>query len=139
MTRRGEVLVAVMNSWADWDIVRTQHWYRLPIAQVEKLKQQGYWSPQWLAFYQTKIFGTEAYAINYYAQVNQIREVCRWELFPEQPRDDRSEGRYCKLELSSLETLPQPIVSLRLRRIAFIATTWEQFSTSGAIEDLLAH
>lgn len=85
MTRRGDVLVAVMNSSADLAIARSQHWYRMPIVQAEKLKQQGYWSPQWLAFYQTKVFGAEAYAIHYYAQVQQICEVYRWELFPDQP------------------------------------------------------
>lgn len=139
MTHRGEVLIAVMNSWVDWDIVRSQCWYRIPTIQVEKLKQQGYWSPQWLAFYQTKVFGTEAYAIQYYARVNQIGEVYRWELFPDQPRNAKSEQRYYKLELSPLETLPQPIGSQRLRRIAFIATTWEQFTTARAIEDLLTY
>lgn len=139
MTRRGEVLIAVMNSWADWDIVRTRCWYRIPMVQVEKLKQQGYWSPQCLAFYQTKVFGTEAYAIHYYAQVNQVGKVYRWELFPEQPRDAKSEQRYCKLELSPLKVLSQPIVSQHLRRIAFIATTWEQFTTARAIEELLTY
>lgn len=139
MTYRGEVLVAVMNSPSDWAIAHSQHWYRIPIAQAETLKQQGCWSPQWLAFYQTKVFGAEAYAINYYARVNQICEVCRWELFPEQPRDAKSTQRYCKLELSPLERLTQPIVSQRLRRVAFIATTWEQFQTATAIEALLTY
>jgi hypothetical protein len=139
MTRRGEVLVAVMNSLADWDLACTQRWYRIPTTQVETLKQQGYWSPQWLAFYQTKVFGAEAYAIKYYAQVNQIREVYRWELFPDKLSDARSEERYYKLEWSSLETLEHPIVSQRLRRITFIATTWHQFSTATAIEELLTY
>jgi len=139
MTRRGEVLIAVINSQKDFELARSQCWYRMPIAQVEKLKQQGYWFPQWLAFYQTKVFGTEAYAVNYYARVNQSREVYRWEFFPDQPRDAKSEQRYCKLELSSLERLPQPIVSQRFRRVTFIPTTWEQFKTARTIEELLAH
>ena len=139
MTQRGEVLIAVMNNLADWEIVRTQHWYRMPLAQVEKLKQQGYWSPQWLAFYQTKVFGAEAYAIKYYAQVKQICEVQRWELFHDQPRDARSEERYYKLAWASLEVLPHPIVSQRLRRVTFIATTWEQFKAARAIEELLTY
>jgi hypothetical protein len=139
MTRRGDVLVAVMNSPTDLTIARSQHWYRIPVVQVEKLKQQSYWPPQWLAFYQTKVFGAEAYAIHYYARVQQICEVYRWELFPGQPRDAKSEQRYCKLELTVLEQLPQPIVSQRLRRVTFLATTWEQFRTARTIEDLLKH
>lgn len=139
MTRRGDVLVAVINSPLDLEIAQSQHWYRIPIAQAEKLKQQDCWAPQWLAFYQTKVFGTEGYAVNYYARVRQIHTVYRWELFPEQPRDAKSEQRYCKLELSPLEKLPQPIVSQRLRRITFIATTWEQFRAASTIEALLTH
>jgi hypothetical protein len=139
MARRGEVLIAVMNSQVDLAIAREQHWYRIPVVQSEKLKQQGYWLPVWLAFYQTKVFGPEAYSVNYYASVRQICEVYRWELFPDQPRDDKSEQRYSRLELSPLEKLSQPIVSLRLRRITFMPTTWEQFTTARAIEELLTH
>lgn len=139
MARRGEVLIAVMNNQADLAIAREQHWYRIPVTQSEKLKQQGYWSPKWLAFYQTKVFGTEAYCVNYYASVRRICEVYRWELFPDQPRDDKSEQRYRKLELSPLERLAHPIVSQRLRRITFIPTTWEQFQAASAIEELLTH
>jgi hypothetical protein len=139
MTRRGEVLIAVINSQIDLEIARSQHWYRIPVAQAEKLKQQGYWFPQWLAFYQTKVFGEEAYAVNYYAYVDRICEVYRWELFPAQPKDAGSEQRYCKLELSPLKTLPQSIVSQRFRRTTFIPTTWEQFQTARTIEELLIY
>ena len=71
--------------------------------------------------------------------MRQISEVCRWELFPDQPRDAKSEQRYSKLELLPLEKLAPPIVSQRLRRITFIPTTWEQFTTAKAIEELLVH
>ncbi|XHX76739.1 MAG: hypothetical protein RBJ76_20200 [Stenomitos frigidus ULC029] len=139
MACRGEVLIAVINNQADLAIAREQHWYRIPVAQTEKLKQQGYWSPKWLAFYQTKVFDTEAYCVNYYASVRQICEVYRWELFPDQPRDTKSEQRYSKLELSPLERLTEPIASSRLRRITFIPTTWNQFKAARAIEELVTH
>jgi hypothetical protein len=136
MARRGEVLIAVINNQVDLVIAREQHWYRIPVAQSKKLKQQGYWLPKWLGFYQTKVFGPEAYNVNYYASVRRICEVYRWELFPAQPRDDRSEQRYSKLELSPLERLAQPIISQRLRRITFIPTTWEQFQAASTLEEL---
>jgi len=117
MARRGEVLIAVINNQVDLVIAREQHWYRIPIAQSKKLKQQGYWLPKWLGFYQTKVFDPEAYNVNYYASVRRICEVYRWELFPDQPRDDRSEQRYSKLELSPLET-------------------WEQFQAASTLEEL---
>ncbi|NJP11961.1 MAG: hypothetical protein HC866_22880 [Leptolyngbyaceae cyanobacterium RU_5_1] len=136
MSTCGEVLVAIMNSRADMEIVRKQHWYRIPIEQVEKLKHRDRWHPKWLAFYQTKIFDHEAHAVNYYADVRAIHDVYRWELFPEQPSDAKSQQRYCKLELSSLKRLPNPIISKRLRRIAFIPTTWETLMQAKDMSDL---
>ncbi|SRR5579883_698894 len=137
MNHRGEVLIAVINNEHDLAIARDQHWYRIPVAQAEKLQQQVVWPPQWLAFYQTKIFGADAYTVRHYARVSAIRDVYRWELFPGQPNDAKREQRYCKLELSPLETLPHPIVSQNLRRIAFIATTWEKFTKATVINELL--
>ena len=65
-----------------------------------------------------------------------IREVCRWELFPDEPEDSKSQRRYYKLELSPLSRLEQPILSRRLRRITFIPTTWEKFTSASEINDL---
>ena len=132
----GEVLVAILNNRADLEIARDQHWYRMPIDQVARLKQRKCWQPKWLAFYQTKVFGDEAHTVRYYAEVTAIREVYRWELFPTEPQTAKSEKRYCKLELSSLEQLTKPITSERFRRIAFIPTTWEKFILAKEISEL---
>lgn len=132
---RGEVLVAIMNNLLDFIIARDQYWYRIPVHVVEdRLKER--WPPQWLAFYQTKVFGSEAYAVNYYAHVLDIRKVFRWQLFPDQPRDQRGQQRYYQLWLSPLQRLPQPIFSRRWRRIIFIPTTWQKFINAVEINDL---
>jgi hypothetical protein len=136
MSSCGEVLITILNNWADLEIARDQHWYRIPVDQVAKLKQRQCWQPKWLAFYQTKVFGTEAHTVRYYAEVTAIHEVYRWELFPEEHRSAKSEKRYCKLELSSLEQLSKPIISKRLRRIVFISTTWEKFILAEQISEL---
>ena len=120
MAKRGEVLVAIVNQTADLKIAREQHWYHIPVEQVEKLKQRGRWSPEWLAFYQTKIFGDEAYSIRYFARIHRISQVSRHELFPHEENNKKSRKKYFKLELLALEQLPQPIFSRRLRRIVFI-------------------
>ncbi len=99
MTRRGEVLVSILNNLPDMTLALARHWYRIPSDSVSKFLKNS-WPPKWLAFYQTKVFGSEAYAVNYYARVGTIREVCRWELFPDQPEDSKSQRRYYKLELS---------------------------------------
>lgn len=132
----GEVLIAILNNRADLEIARNQHWYRIPVEQVAKLKQRECWQPKWLAFYQTKVFGAEAYTIRYYAEVTAICEVYRWEMFPEESRTAKSEKRYCKLELGTLEKLPQMIASSRLKRILFIPTTWEKFVSAKEIDEL---
>jgi hypothetical protein len=136
MSARGEVLITILNNWADLEIARDQHWYRIPVDQVAKLKKWQCWHPQWLAFYQTKVFGAEAHTVSYYAEVIAISEVCRWELFPEEPRTTKGEKRYCKVELSSLEKLSKPIMSKRLKRITFIPTTWEKLMLADEIHDL---
>lgn len=83
---KDEVLVAIINNLLDFAVARDQHWYRIPVRSVENLLKKR-WPPQWLAFYLTKVFGSEAYAVNYYARVLAIRKVFRWQLFPEQPHE----------------------------------------------------
>ncbi|MBI4675301.1 MAG: DUF559 domain-containing protein [Chloroflexi bacterium] len=132
---RGEVLVAIVQRPLDLSYAREQHWYRIPVESVEKrLKRR--WPPKWLALYQTKAFGAEAYAVNYYAHVEKISTVTRRELFPGEPNDAKAERRYYKLELGELQRWTPPIVSRRLRRIVFIPTTMEKFTNAVEINDL---
>ncbi|MDY6876052.1 MAG: DUF559 domain-containing protein [Chloroflexota bacterium] len=135
MVTRGKVLVAILNNLLDFAVARDQHWYRIPVSSVNKWLQ-GRWPPSWLAFYQTKIFGSEAFAVNYYARVLEVRQVYRWQLFPDQPHDEKGKRRYYQLILEPLRRLPKPILSRRWRRIVFIPTTWEKFSTASEINDL---
>ncbi len=131
----GEVLVAIVNNPLDFAVARDRHWYRIPVSSAEKWLK-GRWPPRWIAFYQTKIFGQEAFAINYYSQVVAVREVYRWQLFPDQPRDEKAGRRYYQLLLGPLQRLPEPIVSRRRRRIVFIPTTWRRFIRAREINDL---
>ena len=128
---RGEALVAILNSPDDLAIVRNQGWYRIPVRTAPKR-----WPPKLLAFYQTKVFGDEAYAVRYYGSVREIREVGRAELFPHEASNAKSDKRYHQVLLDSLDTLPQPIISRRWRRIVFIPTTIEKFWLAEEINDL---
>ncbi len=132
---RGEVLVAVVPRLLDLSYAREQHWYRIPEEHVEKRLKDRF-PPQWLALYQTKAFGAEAFGINYYARVENISLVTRRELFPNEPQDEKAERRYYKLALAPLERLPRPILSRRFRRIVFIPTTMEKFQNAVEINDL---
>ncbi|HKZ83871.1 MAG TPA: hypothetical protein VJ793_09480 [Anaerolineae bacterium] len=72
MSERDRVLVAILNKLLDFNVAREQHWYRIPVSSVDKwLKDR--WPPQWVAFYQTKVFGEDVYSIKYYAPVKKIR------------------------------------------------------------------
>ena len=134
MANRGEVLVAIINSPENLALAREQHWYHIPVRSVERrLKRR--WPPKWVAFYQTKVFGREAYAVNYYARVRKIRQVPRKQLFPD-VYDERRDRSYYQILLDPLQELPHPIPSHRWRRIVFIPTTWEKFSLAVEINDL---
>ena len=126
-----EVLVAVMNNQRDFALLQEEGWYRIP---VEKASRR--WPPQWLAFYQTKAFGDEAFAVRYYGRVAAIESVSRRELFPAEFENEKSERVYYRLRLDSLEQLARPIVSRLWRRIVFIATTWQKFIAAAEINDL---
>lgn len=137
MNSRGELLVAIINDKRDFAIVQDHHWYRIPVSSANKwLKDR--WPPKWIAFYQTKVFGQEAYSIRYYAQVIQIKQIRRWELFPKEPKNKKSNRLYYQLILTPLRKLTQPIFSRRWRRIVFIPTTWQKFVQATEINDLYA-
>lgn len=133
--RRGEVLVAIVPNLLDFAILREQHWYRIPVDSAQKWIGQA-WPPEWLATYQPKVFGSEAYRVNYVARVLDIREVPRLVLFPDSPVDERSSHLYYQLLVEPLRLLPRPIPGQRQRRITFIPTTWQRLIAAEEINDL---
>ena len=135
MPLNDRVLIVIMNNLRDMEIARQRHWYRIPADQAAKLFEIEQ-PPQWLAFYQTKVFGVEAFAIHTYAQVQRVTQVSRSNLFPDEPAHANCHKLYYKLELSDLQRLPRPIPSLRLRRITFISTTLEHLQTAADVSEL---
>jgi very-short-patch-repair endonuclease len=132
---QNQVLVAIINNKKDFSIANCQHWYRIPVTSVEKwLKNR--WPPDWMAFYLTKVFGEEAWAIIYYARVLRIEKLRRSFLFPNESINPKSNRLYYRIFMEPLRRLPQPIYSRRLRRIVFIPTTWEKFINASEINDL---
>ena len=130
-----EVLVAILNNSRDLELARDAHWYRIPSSAVEKWLARR-WPPRWLAFYQTKVFGAEAFAVNYYARVLEIRQATRRDLFPHEGHGPKSGQQYFQIFHSPLEKLQTPIPSRRWRRIVFIPTTWPKLKRADEINDL---
>lgn len=120
-----------MNSRRDFGIARDQGWYRIPYSRAPSRVGADY-----LAFYQTKAFGQERWAIHYYARVRRFRIVCRVDLLPEEPDHPRADELYYKVEIGPLQRLPHSIPSHRLRRITFIPTTLGRLLRAAEINDL---
>ncbi len=130
-TERKSVLIAIVNNKRDFAIAKEQHWYRIPLKSAPKRVKTDY-----LAFYQTKVFGEEKWAVNYHAQIKRYEVVKRYELFPEERNHIRADEDYYKIEIGDLKKLPHPIISRKWRRITFIPTTWEKFIRAEEINDL---
>lgn len=130
-SRRGEVLVAILNNARDLNILQQQGWYRVPVDTAPK-----HWPPKWLAFYQTAAFGKEKYAVNYYGRVREIRTATRRELLPSEFPHKHWNREYYQVFIEKVERLTCPIPSRRWRRITFITTTWFRFKWAKEINDL---
>jgi very-short-patch-repair endonuclease len=129
------VLLSILNHPRDLALARDQHWYRIPVRSADKWLRRR-WPPQWVAFYQTRIFGPEAFAVRYYTRVLEVRQVLRRELFPDQPHDEKALQCYYQLILGPLQQLDRPILSRRRRRIIFVQTTWHKFRSAAEINEL---
>ena len=127
------VLVAIINNLRDFAIARDEHWYRIP---VRRAPTRAINAPV-LAFYQTKVFGEAAWAINYWAEAQEWEIVKRVELLPQQASHPRAQEDYYRIHLGKLERLPHPIVSQKWRRITFIITTWERLMRAQDVQELL--
>lgn len=125
------VLVVIVNNCRDWELVQREGWYRIPLARAPRQMAADY-----LAFYQTAVFGDEKWAVNYYAPVRRYCVATRRELLPDETDHPRANERYFKVELGPVRPLPRPIPSRRLRRITFIPTTLERLLNAEEINDL---
>ncbi len=127
------VLVAVINNQRDLALARDEHWYRIPVRYAPR---RGVGVP-WIAFYQTRAFGDEKWAINYYAAAGPWEVTTRLALLPDQPYHPRANEDYYRVGLGPLLPLPHPIPSNSWRRITFIVTHWAQIERAWEVNDLL--
>jgi very-short-patch-repair endonuclease len=125
-------LVGVVTRKKDWELVRSEHWYRIPV----RTAPEGLDRVRYLAFYQTKFSGDEKWAVKWYAPVRGISSVKRRELLPDEPTHSRADAEYYKVKIGELERLPRPIPSRRWRRIVFIPTSLERLLHAQEINDL---
>lgn len=133
MNADDRVLVAVMNNRRDWDIAQSERWYRLPVRHAPP----GAPDFDWLAFYFTRVFDADRWAIHYYAAVEGHELVTRRDLVPAEPDHPRACQWYFKLQLGPIRHKLHPIAGSRYRRVTFIVTTGDRFMAAGDISELL--
>ena len=128
------VLVAIVNNKKDWQQVEEEHWYRLPV------KHAPPGSPyfDWIAFYFSRAFHADKWAIHFYAPILGHELLARRDLIPSEPNHKRAGDWYYKLTLGMLYHKLPPIVSDVWRRITFIATSGDRFEAAQEIKDLFA-
>lgn len=126
------VLIAYLPRPDDFRIVQQEGWYRIPQRHAPK----GIYA-EYVAFYFGRQFGSQKWAIHYFAQRLGHELMTRRQLFPEAPDHSRANDLYYKLQLGPLQVRERPIVSLRWRRITFLHTTWDRFQEATEINDLL--
>jgi very-short-patch-repair endonuclease len=130
-TANSEVLVALLKEKSHFNNLREQNWYHIPVENTPKR-----WPPDWLAFYQPKAFGTDAFRIRHFGRVKEITQVPYRKLFPSKFESSKSEKRYHQIFIEKLEKLPRPIPSRIPRSIVFIPTTWHKFINADQLNDL---
>jgi len=129
------VLVAVLPSERDLEIVREKGWYRIPVSAAQQWIGHR-WPPQWIAFYNAGSFGRDAFTIRYYAKVSGFHEAGRHDLFPDESPNEKSDKRYYQVLLLPPQRLSRPIRSRASRRIIFIRTTFEKLMAAREVNEL---
>src|SRR3972149_1587657 len=129
-----DVLIALMNNKEDFKIAHEESWYRIPVQSAPRIVRDK--KLKYIAFYQTKIFGENAFKIEWHGEVKNISVVKRKKLFPNLEHDPKAENDYYKIEFDELQKLPSPIISRRHRRVPFITTTFKQFKSGKELNDV---
>jgi hypothetical protein len=123
-----------MTAPRDLEIARLLGWYRIPLRTAPKVVAVDY-----LAFYQTGVFGEEKWQIRYVAPVRGHELTTRAELLRDEPDHPRAREEYFKIQIGPLESLAVPILADKWRRITFLYTTGEYLLEAETIGDLVVH
>jgi len=127
------ILVGVIPEPRDLEIARLLGWYRIPIRFAPKVVQVDY-----VAFYQPSTFGEgHSGRIETFAEVKGVELTTRAELMKDEPDHPRASEEYYKIQIGPIRNLAKPIMTGAWKRITFLYTTGELFSTAESIQDLV--
>lgn len=126
------VLVGVINRKADFELLRSEQWYRIPQAQMPRGIHTEY-----VAFFLSGTpFKEKSGTIPYFAEFRGIELRYRKDLIPNQPNHPRASNIYYQLAVAEIQEKLPPIVNTTKRPISFIYTTWDRFANAKTITDL---
>lgn len=120
------VLLAIINDKKDYARLHHERWYRIPVDKAPPIIRNR--QAKIIAFYPTSKFGKDKWKIRHYGIIEQMTEVGRRDLFPDEPTNHpKANRRYFKIQLEKLLELPQPITSRKGHRITFVPTSERRF------------
>ncbi len=129
------VLVGVINRRRDFEILRRDCWYRIPILAAPLCIDA-----EILAFYLSRTTRLEdCGSIPFFARRTGFELWRRLDLLPAEMDHPRAHELYFKIQFRELERCPSPIANPSRRVISFIYTTWELFEAARTIGDLYLH
>lgn len=126
------ILTAIMKDMRDMEIARMLGWYRIPLRSAPKVIAVDY-----LAFYQTGVFGEDKWQVKYAAPVLGHELTTRGELFRDEPDHPSSHLEYYKIQIGGLVELPHPIKADNWKRVTFLYTTGEYLNNAKTLKDLV--
>lgn len=126
------ILVCLIPTPRDLEIVRVLGWYRIPLRTAPKVVTVDH-----LAFFQPGSFGEAGGRIDFTAPVRGHELTTRRELIKDEPDHPRADEEYYRIQVGSVESLPRPIPADKWRRITFLYTTGEYLLRARTLHDLV--
>lgn len=117
------VLVCILKSKRDLDILLKEHWYRIPVSH-SPINQFDY-----LAFYEP-LSNPQGKLIRYYTKVKSCKTLKRNQLLPDEKKHPRAEEPYLRIGIGNIMKLKSPIKNTAPRRISFGFTTHKQLRSA---------
>jgi len=128
------ILVCVLPARRDLEIARLLGWYRIPLRTAPKVV-----AVDLLAFYQPSTFGRAGGRIEFVAPVRGHELTRRGELLRDEADHPRAAEEYYKIQIGTLEKLPEPISAGQWRRFTFLYTTGEYLLKAKILNDLVVN
>jgi hypothetical protein len=131
MFAEDRVLVSVINRQRDWQLAQDEHWYRIPVERLGRAFTYDY-----VAFFFSRAFGDLNGGVHFFALVRGLELAYRRDLLPAEAAHPRADAVYYRVALGEMFPKVPPILNPRGRRISFVFTTWDRFSTAYTISEL---